>query len=123
MSEMYMRQRGQADLIRSIPLAYNDFFQIRIALLSKIKEADILCIEDLFDEDDPIYGVGINDKLYELHSNNSNIGTIVSTPHNLKEWDCDKHLQIVATWGALRNQRNPPPIIGYSSRSYSQDER
>eukprot|EP00965_Chrysotila_dentata_P042220 1400468-Pleurochrysis_carterae.AAC.1 len=72
---------------------------------------------------DPIYGVAINDELYELHVNDSNIGTIISTPHDLNEWDCDLHLQKVATWGAIRNPRRPPPtILGFSARTYPQDE-
>eukprot|EP00965_Chrysotila_dentata_P117639 3886792-Pleurochrysis_carterae.AAC.1 len=33
--------------------------------------------------DAPIYGLANNDKLYELHVNQSGIGTIVSTPHDL----------------------------------------
>eukprot|EP00965_Chrysotila_dentata_P052530 1742995-Pleurochrysis_carterae.AAC.2 len=73
-------------------------------------------------EGDLIYGVAINDKLHELHINHSTIGTIISTPHNLNEWDCDLHLQKSATWGALRNQRSPPPTIGYLVSSYLQDK-
>eukprot|EP00965_Chrysotila_dentata_P098845 3268502-Pleurochrysis_carterae.AAC.1 len=71
---------------------------------------------------EPIYGVAKGNNLYELHVNNSGLGSIVSTPHNLSEWDCDLHLQKVVTWGVLRDYRHPPPIIGYSSRSYPQDE-
>eukprot|EP00965_Chrysotila_dentata_P150567 4974301-Pleurochrysis_carterae.AAC.2 len=36
-------------------------------------------------DDMPIYGSANNDKLYELHLNQSGIGTIVSTPHDLCE--------------------------------------
>eukprot|EP00965_Chrysotila_dentata_P154876 5117545-Pleurochrysis_carterae.AAC.1 len=35
----------------------------------------------------PIYGLADNDKLYELHVNQSGIGNIVSTPHDLREWN------------------------------------
>eukprot|EP00965_Chrysotila_dentata_P065243 2161958-Pleurochrysis_carterae.AAC.1 len=52
-------------------------------------------------EGEPIYGVADGDKLYELHVNDSGVGTIISTPHDLTEWDCDLHLQKVATWGPL----------------------
>eukprot|EP00965_Chrysotila_dentata_P217078 6189775-Pleurochrysis_carterae.AAC.1 len=38
-------------------------------------------------DDAPIYGLANNDKLYELHVNQSGIGTTVSTPHDLCEWN------------------------------------
>eukprot|EP00965_Chrysotila_dentata_P144934 4786175-Pleurochrysis_carterae.AAC.1 len=69
-------------------------------------------------EGSPIYGVAEGDNLHELHLNDSGIGTPVSTPHNLKERDCDIHLQKVSLWGTLRKPMSPPPIIGYACESY-----
>eukprot|EP00965_Chrysotila_dentata_P257224 6212815-Pleurochrysis_carterae.AAC.1 len=34
---------------------------------------------------EPIYGVANDDKLYELHVNDSGVGTIIYTPHDLTE--------------------------------------
>eukprot|EP00965_Chrysotila_dentata_P257916 6213043-Pleurochrysis_carterae.AAC.1 len=73
-------------------------------------------------DDAPIYGLANNDKLYELHVNQSGIGTIVSTPHDLCEWNCEEHLQKVAIWGTTKDYFNPPPIMGYSYNTYPQDE-
>eukprot|EP00965_Chrysotila_dentata_P072907 2410019-Pleurochrysis_carterae.AAC.1 len=73
-------------------------------------------------EGNPIYGVAEGDNLHELHLNDSGIGTPVSTPHKLKEWDCDAHLQKVSLWGTLRKPMSPPPIIGYACESYPCDE-
>eukprot|EP00965_Chrysotila_dentata_P034615 1152869-Pleurochrysis_carterae.AAC.1 len=73
-------------------------------------------------DDAPIYGVANNDKLYELHVNQSEIGTIVSTPHNLCEWNCEDHLQKITLWGKIKDYFNPPPIMGYAYNTYPQDE-
>eukprot|EP00965_Chrysotila_dentata_P006223 202999-Pleurochrysis_carterae.AAC.1 len=54
-------------------------------------------------DDAPIYGLADNDKLYEFHVNHSGIGTIVSTPHDLREWNCKEHLQKIALWGATKD--------------------
>eukprot|EP00965_Chrysotila_dentata_P222152 6192794-Pleurochrysis_carterae.AAC.3 len=41
-------------------------------------------------DDEPIYGLASDPHcLYKLHVNESGIGTPVSTPHALKEWDYD----------------------------------
>eukprot|EP00965_Chrysotila_dentata_P104724 3459002-Pleurochrysis_carterae.AAC.1 len=73
-------------------------------------------------DDAPIYGLADNDKLYEFHVNQSGIGTIVSTPHDLREWNCEEHLQKITVWGTTKDYFNPPPIIGYSYNTYPQDE-
>eukprot|EP00965_Chrysotila_dentata_P082974 2737200-Pleurochrysis_carterae.AAC.1 len=73
-------------------------------------------------DDAPIYGLAENDKLYEFHVNQSGIGTIVSTPHDLCEWNCEKHLQKIALWGKTKDYFNPPPIMGYAYNTYPQDE-
>eukprot|EP00965_Chrysotila_dentata_P188740 6172922-Pleurochrysis_carterae.AAC.1 len=73
-------------------------------------------------DDAPIYDIASNDRLYEFHVNQSGIGTIVSTPHDLCEWNCEKHLQKITTWGATKDYFNPPPIMGYTYNTYPQDE-
>eukprot|EP00965_Chrysotila_dentata_P081159 2679090-Pleurochrysis_carterae.AAC.2 len=73
-------------------------------------------------DDAPIYGLADNDKLYEFHVNHSGIGTIVSTPHDLRKWNCEEHLQKIALWGTTKDYFNPPPIMGYTYNTYPQDE-
>eukprot|EP00965_Chrysotila_dentata_P052529 1742995-Pleurochrysis_carterae.AAC.1 len=51
MSETFVKTKGQPDLIRAIPLANNNFFQIRKPKLAKLRAINILRIDDLFGED------------------------------------------------------------------------
>eukprot|EP00965_Chrysotila_dentata_P048126 1596080-Pleurochrysis_carterae.AAC.1 len=51
MSEPYVKLKGQPDLIRSLPLAHNNFFQINKSKLIKLTSSGILRIDDIFDED------------------------------------------------------------------------
>eukprot|EP00965_Chrysotila_dentata_P212402 6187005-Pleurochrysis_carterae.AAC.2 len=74
-------------------------------------------------EEKPIYGLATDKyNLYELHVNDSGIGTKVSTPYALSEWNKDEQLQQVALLGRFRDCSNLPPIIGIAANSYPQDE-
>eukprot|EP00965_Chrysotila_dentata_P256651 6212617-Pleurochrysis_carterae.AAC.4 len=70
----------------------------------------------------PIYGLATDDKLYEFDVNQSEIGTIVSTPHDLRKWSFEEHPLKISLWGSVKDHFNPPPIMGYSYNTYPQDE-
>eukprot|EP00965_Chrysotila_dentata_P048098 1595470-Pleurochrysis_carterae.AAC.1 len=188
MTEQYIRDKGTPDLVRAIPLAYNNFFKFSVSTLQTFSTAGIVRVGDLFNDnndfhnwnhywnslnlttnltstqirntiktirtaqnripkwvhsvlkkqrnwdtpfmcgwsdmdENPIYGIATDrHKLYELHVNDSGIGTTVSTPYSLGDWKPNEHLQQVATWGRLQMGSNLPPIIGYAASSYPHDE-
>eukprot|EP00965_Chrysotila_dentata_P202394 6181098-Pleurochrysis_carterae.AAC.3 len=68
-------------------------------------------------DDPPIYGLAINNKLHELHVNESGMGTPISTPHDRVDWNCEEHLQKISTNSIFtHDSKNPNCKEAWNSR-------